>query len=91
VAIDEACRRPGADTLAVLARRVPPAGCRPRSWRSMPEDPRSYGRELYAALRELDAAGAGRILMERVPDGDEWAAVADRLTRAARRDPPEAT
>lgn len=90
-ALDAACRGADAARLVVLARRNAPAGCRARRWLGMPADPRGYGRALYRALRDLDATGAARILVERVPEGDDWAAVADRLTRAAQRDPPEAT
>jgi L-threonylcarbamoyladenylate synthase len=48
----------------------------------MPEDPREYGRLLYAALHTLDELGCARILVEAVPDEPEWAAVRDRLGRA---------
>ena len=81
----------GAERTAVLARRPKPPGAEVLAWRELPAEPAGYGRALYAALRELDALGAGRILVERVPAGDGWAAVADRPERAARRDPPEAT
>lgn len=50
-----------------------------------PAQPVEYARELYAALHELDRAGADRILVVRVPATAEWAAVADRLERAAAR------
>lgn len=89
--IDRQCREPGAAGLAVLAPRPMPPGCAVRAWRSLPADPRGYGRELYASLRALDGIGAERIVVETVPQDDAWAAVADRLARAARRDPPEAT
>jgi L-threonylcarbamoyladenylate synthase len=42
-----------------------------------------YGQQLYAALRELDAGRAERIAVVRPPPGDAWAAVHDRLGRAA--------
>jgi len=89
--IDRQCGEHDASGLAIVARRPAPSRCMVRAWRSMPADPRGYGRALYAALRELDALGAARILVEKVPNGDDWAAIADRLARAARRDPPEAT
>ena len=54
-----------------------------RAWRSLPDEPRAYARGLYAALRELDAAGASRILVQRPPDTPAWQAVLDRLRRAA--------
>jgi L-threonylcarbamoyladenylate synthase len=70
------------ERIAVLARSAPQGGERV-SWRRMPEAPRDYARALYAALRALDASGASRILAEAVPAGEDWAAVADRLERAA--------
>jgi L-threonylcarbamoyladenylate synthase len=50
---------------------------------SMPNDPREYGRLLYAALHTLDELGCARILVEAVPDEPEWAAIRDRLGRAS--------
>ena len=46
-------------------------------------DALSYGRALYENLHELDRAGADRILALRTPTDGPWAAVADRLGRAA--------
>lgn len=48
-----------------------------------PEDPVRYAQALYGLLRELDRADLARILVERLPAGPEWAAVNDRLGRAA--------
>ncbi len=42
-----------------------------------------YARMLYRALHELDHAHAARILVEAPPSDPEWAAVNDRLGRAA--------
>jgi L-threonylcarbamoyladenylate synthase len=80
-AIDAA--RTGGERVAVLARRAPDASG--MSWRRMPDAPDAYARALYAALRAMDAAGADRILVEAVPAGEAWAAIADRLARAAAR------
>ena len=52
----------------------------------MPEDPESYGARLYSALHELDRAGLPVISVEPPPDTLEWAAVWDRLRRAATKD-----
>jgi L-threonylcarbamoyladenylate synthase len=52
----------------------------------MPDDPREYGRLLYAALHTLDELGCVRILVEAVPDEPAWAAVRDRLGRAGHLD-----
>jgi L-threonylcarbamoyladenylate synthase len=54
------------------------------SLRRLPDNPRGYARGIYAALRELDQAGNDLILAETVPASPDWAAIADRLRRAAR-------
>jgi L-threonylcarbamoyladenylate synthase len=71
------------ERIAVLARTARPVASGRVTWRQMPRLPAPYGRALYAALRSLDAVGADRILVEAVPAGEPWAAVADRLSRAA--------
>jgi L-threonylcarbamoyladenylate synthase len=50
----------------------------------LPDTPEAYARGLYAALRKLDQAGNDVLLVEAVPSAPDWAAVADRLRRAAR-------
>ena len=52
-------------------------------WLRMPRDASQYAHKLYAALRELDGAGCALILIEAPPASPEWAAVNDRLSRAA--------
>ena len=52
-------------------------------WIRMPREPRAYAHRLYAALRELDAAQCGAILIETPPETAEWDAIRDRLSRAA--------
>lgn len=49
----------------------------------LPADPTGYAAGLYALLHRLDAEGYDRIVIELPPDTPEWAAVRDRLTRAA--------
>jgi L-threonylcarbamoyladenylate synthase len=44
--------------------------------------PRTYARQLYGMLRELDQLNPGRIFVEMPPDDSDWVAVRDRLTRA---------
>lgn len=49
----------------------------------MPTHAEEYAARLYASLREADAAGAERVLIERPPnDSALWEAIADRLLRA---------
>lgn len=50
---------------------------------AMPTDPAAYAATLYARLHDLDAQGLDVILIEAPPRTPEWAAVWDRLTRAA--------
>ena len=45
-------------------------------------DPVGYAHALYAALRDLDHAGTELIVVEAIPEGPQWAAVADRIRRA---------
>lgn len=54
-------------------------------WVETPDDPAAYGQALYANLRALDRARAQVILVAAPPDEPAWAAVRDRLTRAAAR------
>jgi L-threonylcarbamoyladenylate synthase len=49
-------------------------------------NPAAYAHDLYRVLRELDAGGYTQILVQALPDSDAWAAVQDRLGRAAHRD-----
>ena len=49
----------------------------------LPGDPLGYARGLYAALRDLEDAGCGAILIEQVPASAEWDAIRDRLSRAS--------
>jgi len=53
------------------------------TWISASAAPALYAHDLYANLRALDQAGCSAILVEEPPLESEWAAVHDRLTRAA--------
>lgn len=50
---------------------------------ALPNDPAEYARHLYAVLRELDGMGLATIYIELPPDEPAWAAVRDRVMRAA--------
>lgn len=73
--------QPG-QVVGVYSRAVPPAGpgwlCRP-----MPAVAEAVAHELFAVLRDLDAAGVTAIWVEEPPPGPEWDGVRDRLRRAA--------
>jgi len=51
----------------------------------MPADPRAYAAQLYEKLHEADTEGWDWIAVERPPRDPEWAAIDDRLERAAAR------
>lgn len=67
---------------AVISANQPPQAGMPHAWRLMPADPVGYAHDLYAALRDMDHAGVDLIVVEALPLGADWAAVADRLRRA---------
>ena len=70
------------EVLGVYSRLVPAAGA---AWlhRAMPADAATVAHELFAVLRDFDAAGVSAIWVERPPPGPEWDGVRDRLQRAA--------
>jgi len=51
--------------------------------RELPDDPAGYGRALYRTLHDCDDRACDAIVVEGVPGGDSWSAIADRLRRAA--------
>ena len=55
----------------------------PALLRAMPAQARAAARQLFAVLRELDAAGATQIWIESPPQEAAWDGVRDRLSRAA--------
>ena len=69
--------------VAVLARHARPATSSATLWMVAHLDAAGYAHHLYAALRQLDASGCARILVEAPPDSADWFAVQDRLARAA--------
>jgi len=81
---DEAAALAGEGSrVAVLAHSTSDPRDARLSWRSLPADPAAYAQGLYASLRALDGVGADFILIEALPGGPGWRAVADRLGRAA--------
>ena len=69
------------------------SGARPLSpgvtWIAAPREAGGYAHALYANLRALDEAGCDTILVEKPPQEAAWAAINDRLTRAASGAPPD--
>jgi L-threonylcarbamoyladenylate synthase len=50
---------------------------------SMPHDAKIYAHSLYHTLRELDKRQFRQLIVESVPEGNEWDAIRDRLKRAS--------
>jgi L-threonylcarbamoyladenylate synthase len=61
------------------------------TWVAASRGAAGYAHDLYANLRALDVAGCNAILVEQPPLEAEWAAVLDRLMRAAAGSAPDAT
>ena len=69
--------------VAVLARNARQPLIDKLVWIAAPEAAAGYAHDLYANLRQLDAAECDVMLVEEPPLTMEWAAVRDRLGRAA--------
>lgn len=80
LAAEAAAARDAGQAVQVLALDALPAGL---AGLALPASPSAYAHGLYAALRELDARGAGLLLAERPPAGEAWLAIHDRLRRSA--------
>lgn len=73
----------GADAAAVAVYARSGVRTRTPHYRRMPDDAAETARQLFAVLREFDAAGVKLIWIETPPDAPEWDGVRDRLHRAA--------
>jgi len=69
--------------IAVLARNARQPLISQLVWIAAPDAAGAYGHDLYANLRRLDAAGCDVMLVEQPPPDLVWAAIHDRLARAA--------
>ena len=70
-------------SVGLLAHTAVSASCPAHAWCLLPDEPEGFARGFYAALRELDQRDNDLIVVEAIPDGAGWMAVADRLRRAA--------
>ena len=74
------------ETAAVIAHSRIPLSAGFGSVSVIPHDPEAFARALYAELHRCDEAGVRCIVVEELPSGVEWLAIADRLRRAAAED-----
>lgn len=70
-------------TTHVIAHSNIPSGAAVGSVSVIPHDAEAFARAIYAELHRCDEAAAELIVVEALPAGAEWRAIADRLTRAA--------
>jgi L-threonylcarbamoyladenylate synthase len=78
-----ASRHPRAARVHIIAHEIIPWSEAFARVSVIPCDPEAYARAIYAELHECDENGADLIVVEPPPEGDDWAAVRDRLFRAA--------
>jgi L-threonylcarbamoyladenylate synthase len=69
--------------VAVLARHARRPMIESLTWVSAADDAAGYAHDLYAHLRALDAGSADVMIVEEPPQTMAWAAIRDRLGRAA--------
>ena len=67
----------------VIAREPAPATWPSELWHRLPDSAGDFARAFYDTLHRCDRLGAETILVQALPDGDEWVALRDRLNRAA--------
>jgi len=67
--------------VALIRHALPPLPLATQQ-RQLPADPAGYAYGLYAALRDMDQAGADLILVETPPRDADWVGVNDRLRRS---------
>ncbi|MCW3058422.1 MAG: ywlC [Capsulimonas sp.] len=78
------CEIPETGRVSILAYTLPPDSIRPGTHiHFLPKLPNPYAANLYSALHALDADHPDLILVQQVPDTEEWTAVRDRLRRAS--------
>jgi L-threonylcarbamoyladenylate synthase len=73
----------GADAAAIAVYARSALRTRTPHYRRMPDDAVETARQLFAVLRDFDAAGVKLIWVEAPPDTPEWDGVRDRLRRAS--------
>jgi L-threonylcarbamoyladenylate synthase len=73
----------GAESIGVYSPAQPAALVPGQFWRCMPGTAAATAHELFSALRDFDARGVQRILVQRPPPHPDWEGVRDRLERAA--------
>jgi L-threonylcarbamoyladenylate synthase len=73
----------GQDAAAIAVYARSPLRTRSPHYRRMPDDAVETARQLFAVLRDFDAAGVKLIWVETPPDDPAWDGVRDRLRRAA--------
>jgi len=82
-ALQQALAAPGRPAALAVYSRTLPQPAAGVAWKALPADADAAAHELFALLREWDAAGVQQIWVETPPGTPEWEGVRDRLKRAA--------
>jgi L-threonylcarbamoyladenylate synthase len=83
LALQQALAAPGRPAALAVYSRTLPQPAAGVAWKALPADADAAAHELFALLREWDAAGMQQIWVETPPGTPEWEGVRDRLKRAA--------
>ena len=67
----------------VIALTAAPAAWPSERWHRLPDSVGDFAKAFYDTLHRCDQLGAETILVQSLPDTDEWVALRDRLNRAA--------
>ncbi len=67
----------------VIAHRVIPEAGEWGRVSVIPHDAEAFARAIYGELHQCDELGAELIVVEALPETNEWRAIGDRLKRAA--------
>lgn len=70
-------------SIAVLAYSQPFENDPLVEWNRLTFDPNIYAHELYAVLHQMDNKSHAMLYVEALPDEEKWAAIRDRLKKAA--------
>ena len=71
------------ERLGVIAPMACPLSDERIVWRQISGEAEAFAHDIYALMRELDASGCVRMVVQKPPQAENWRAVNDRLQRAA--------
>jgi L-threonylcarbamoyladenylate synthase len=70
------------ERIGIIAPMASPLSDERIVWRQIAGDHAGFAHDIYALLRELDGLNCARIVVQKPPQNENWAAINDRLRRA---------